>query len=55
MVKLGPKINFPTDMQVSGEYWYRVEDPILLLTQVAGSCGGFIEPGFKPVLLNHSS
>lgn len=44
MVKLGPKINFPTDMQISGEYWYRVEDPILLLTQIAGSTAALSSP-----------
>ncbi len=44
MVKLGPKINFPTDLNISGEYWYRIIDPVLLLTQVAGSSATLSSP-----------
>jgi membrane protease subunit (stomatin/prohibitin family) len=39
MVKLGPQINFPTEVQTSGEFWYRITDPPLFLTQIAGSLG----------------
>lgn len=39
MVKLGPQINFPTEVQTSGEFWYRIADPPMFLTQIAGSLG----------------
>jgi membrane protease subunit (stomatin/prohibitin family) len=35
--KLGPKTQYITEAQVYGEYWYRISDPILFLTQVAGA------------------
>lgn len=36
-VKLGPKTLYMTELQSYGEFWYRVKDPVLFLTQVAGA------------------
>ncbi|OYT66024.1 hypothetical protein B6U74_01960 [Candidatus Bathyarchaeota archaeon ex4484_205] len=36
-VKLSPKALYMTELQSYGEYWFRVEDPVLFLTQVAGA------------------
>jgi membrane protease subunit (stomatin/prohibitin family) len=36
-VKLGPKTLYLTEAQVYGEYWYRISDPVLFLTQVVGA------------------
>jgi len=36
-VRLGPKTLYPTEAQVYGEYWYRISDPVLFLTQVVGA------------------
>jgi len=36
-VKLGPKTLYPAEAQVYGEYWYRISDPVLFLTQVVGA------------------
>jgi membrane protease subunit (stomatin/prohibitin family) len=36
-VKLGPRTLYMTELQSFGEFWYRVSDPVLFLTQVAGA------------------
>jgi len=36
-VKLGPRTLYMTELQSFGEFWYRVADPVLFLTQVAGA------------------
>lgn len=36
-VKLGPRTLYMTELQAYGEYWFRVADPVLFLTQVAGA------------------
>lgn len=36
-VKLGPRSLYMTELQTFGEFWYRVSDPVLFLTQVAGA------------------
>jgi len=36
-VKLGPRTLYMTELQSFGEFWYRVADPVLFLTQIAGA------------------
>ncbi|MEM1642558.1 MAG: SPFH domain-containing protein, partial [Desulfurococcaceae archaeon] len=36
-VKLGPRTLYMTELQAYGEYWFRIADPVLFLTQIAGS------------------
>lgn len=36
-VKLGPRTLYMTELQSFGEFWYRVIDPVLFLTQIAGA------------------
>ncbi|MEZ0394602.1 MAG: SPFH domain-containing protein [Desulfurococcaceae archaeon] len=36
-VKLGPRTLYMTELQAYGEYWFRVSDPALFLTQIAGA------------------
>lgn len=36
-VRLGPRTMYMTELQAYGEYWFRVADPVLFLTQVAGA------------------
>ncbi|WP_434730962.1 SPFH domain-containing protein [Thermogladius sp. KZ2Tp1] len=36
-VKLGPRTLYMTELQMYGDYWFRVVDPVLFLTQIAGS------------------
>lgn len=36
-VRLGPRTLYMTELQTFGEFWYRVSDPVLFLTQVAGA------------------
>jgi hypothetical protein len=36
-VKLGPKTFYMTELQAFGEYWFRVGDPVLFLTQITGA------------------
>ena len=38
-VKLSPRTLYLTELQAYGEFWYRVSDPVLFLTQIAGSVG----------------
>lgn len=40
-VKLSPQALYTTELQAFGEYWFRIEDPILFLTQVAGAVPSF--------------
>ncbi|MEM4671080.1 MAG: SPFH domain-containing protein [Desulfurococcaceae archaeon] len=36
-VKLGPRTLYMTELQAYGEYWFRIADPVLFLTQIAGA------------------
>lgn len=36
-VKLGPRTLYMTELQAYGEYWFRIYDPVLFLTQIAGA------------------
>ncbi|HDN01573.1 MAG TPA: SPFH domain-containing protein [Candidatus Bathyarchaeota archaeon] len=36
-VKLGPHTLYMTELKSYGEFWYRVSDPVLFLTQIAGA------------------
>jgi membrane protease subunit (stomatin/prohibitin family) len=40
-VKLGPRTLYMTEVQAFGEYWHRVEDPVLFLTQAVGAAASF--------------
>jgi hypothetical protein len=40
-VKLSPRTLYMTEMQTFGEFWFRVSDPILLLTQAVGAVPSF--------------
>ena len=40
-VKLGPRTFYMTEVQAFGEFWYRVQDPTLLLTQIVGAGASF--------------
>lgn len=43
-VKLGPRILYMTEMQVYGDFWIRVQDPVLFLTQIVGAVPSFSAP-----------
>jgi len=43
-VKLGPGTLYMTEAQTYGEYFYRVEDPLLFLTQLAGATRTYSSP-----------
>jgi len=36
-VRLSPRTMYMTELQSYGEYWYRIYDPVLFLTQIAGA------------------
>lgn len=36
-VKLGPRTMYMAELQTYGEYWFRISDPVMFLTQVAGA------------------
>jgi len=36
-VKLGPRTYYMTELQAYGEFYYRVSDPVLFLTQISGA------------------
>jgi membrane protease subunit (stomatin/prohibitin family) len=40
-VKLGPRTLYMTEAQVFGEFWIRIQDPVLLLTQAVGAVPSF--------------
>lgn len=40
-VKLSPNALYTTELQAFGEYWFRIEDPILFLTQIVGAVRSF--------------
>jgi len=35
-IKIGQKASWPTELQANGDYWFRIDDPVLFLTQVVG-------------------
>jgi len=43
-VKLGPRTLYMTEMQAFGEFWFRVIDPVLFLTQIAGAVPSLSSP-----------
>jgi membrane protease subunit (stomatin/prohibitin family) len=49
-VKLGPKTLYMTETQVYGEYWYRIVDPVLFLTQVTGAVPQLSTPALTEFL-----
>lgn len=40
-VRLGPEILYATELQSFGEFWFRIENPSLFLTQVTGAARSF--------------
>ncbi len=40
-VKLGPRTSYMTEVQAFGEYWHRIQDPVLFLTQAVGAVASF--------------
>ncbi len=52
-VKLGPKTLYMTELQSFGEFWYRVEDPVLFLTQVTGAVREFSSPMVAEFIRNY--
>lgn len=43
-VKLGPRTLYMTEMQVFGEFWFRIIDLVLFLTQAVGATSSFSAP-----------
>lgn len=52
-VKLGPRTLYMTELQSFGEFWYRVSDPVLFLTQVAGALREFSSPMVADFIRNY--
>ncbi|MEM0296704.1 MAG: SPFH domain-containing protein [Zestosphaera sp.] len=52
-VKLGPRTLYMTELQSFGEFWYRVGDPVLFLTQVAGALREFSSPMVADFIRNY--
>lgn len=52
-VKLGPKTLYMTELQSFGEFWYRVEEPVLFLTQIAGAVREFSSPMVAEFIRNY--
>jgi membrane protease subunit (stomatin/prohibitin family) len=43
-VKLSPEAHYITELQTFGEFWLRVQDPVLFLTQIVGAVPSFSAP-----------
>uniref|UniRef100_A0A7C4JL63 SPFH domain-containing protein n=1 Tax=Staphylothermus marinus TaxID=2280 RepID=A0A7C4JL63_STAMA len=52
-VKLGPRTLYMTELQSYGEFWYRVKDPVLFLTQVAGAVREISSPAVADFIRNY--
>ncbi|ACL10503.1 SPFH domain-containing protein [Desulfurococcus amylolyticus] len=52
-VKLGPRTLYMTELQVYGEFWYRVSDPVLFLTQIAGSVSNLTSSAVAEFIRNY--
>jgi membrane protease subunit (stomatin/prohibitin family) len=49
-VKLGPRTLYMTEVQVFGEYWFRIIDPVLFLTQIIGALPQLTTPAVTEFL-----
>jgi membrane protease subunit (stomatin/prohibitin family) len=52
-VKLGPRTLYMTELQSFGEFWYRVIDPVLFLTQIAGAVREISSPMVADFIKNY--
>ncbi|WP_157861050.1 SPFH domain-containing protein [Desulfurococcus amylolyticus] len=52
-VKLGPRTLYMTELQAYGEFWYRVSDPVLFLTQIAGSVSNLTSSAVTEFIRNY--
>jgi len=52
-VKLGPRTLYMTELQMYGEYWFRVVDPVLFLTQIAGAVASLTTPAVTEFLRSY--
>jgi hypothetical protein len=52
-VKLGPRTLYMTELQMYGDYWFRVVDPVLFLTQIAGAVASLTTPAVTEFLRSY--
>ena len=52
-VKLGPRTLYMTELQAYGEFWYRVSDPVLFLTQIAGAVSNLTSSAVAEFIRNY--
>lgn len=52
-VKLGPRTLYMTELQAYGEFWYRVSDPVLFLTQIAGAVSNLASTAVAEFIRNY--
>jgi hypothetical protein len=52
-VKLGPRTLYITELQMYGDYWFRVVDPVLFLTQIAGAVPTLSTPAVTEFLRSY--
>ena len=52
-VKLGPRTLYMTELQAYGEFWYRVSDPVLFLTQIAGAVSNLTSTAVAEFIRNY--
>ncbi|MCI4461810.1 MAG: SPFH domain-containing protein [Thermogladius sp.] len=52
-VKLGPRTLYMTELQMYGDYWFRVVDPVLFLTQIGGAVPSLTTPAVTEFLRSY--